>query len=111
LGVDHELCALARGRELVGLALWQPFFAGRDVPVVEAEFVPLDAGPGIVHLARAHGAEDAELCRRLGIAGENDVDGAGRFAADLPEIGGLTLADGIARIVAKLRADGTLVRE
>lgn len=111
LGVDHALCALARGRELVGLALGQPFFAGRDVPVVEAEFVTLDAGTGIVHLAPAHGAEDAELCRRLGIAGENVVDGAGRFAADLPEIGGLPLADGIARIVAKLRADGTLVRE
>ncbi|AJY40429.1 isoleucine--tRNA ligase [Burkholderia humptydooensis] len=111
LGIGYELCALAQGRDLVGLALGQPFFAGRDVPVVAAEFVTLDAGTGIVHLAPAHGAEDAELCRRLGMTGENVVDGAGRFVADLPEIGGLALDEGVARIVAKLRSDGALVRE
>ncbi|MDN7674468.1 isoleucine--tRNA ligase [Burkholderia oklahomensis] len=110
-GIDHELCAQAPGRDLVGLALEQPFFGERDVPVVAAEFVTLDAGTGIVHLAPAHGAEDAELCRRLGIGGENVVDGAGRFVADLPGIGGLPLDEGVARIVARLRADGALLRE
>ncbi|MDP9602844.1 UNVERIFIED_ORG: isoleucyl-tRNA synthetase [Variovorax paradoxus] len=109
-GVEHELCAVAPGADLVGLVLKHPL-RDVDVPVVAADFVSLETGTGLVHLAPAHGAEDFELCRGLGIAGDNVIDGAGRFVASLPAIGGMSLEEGSKAILEILKADGSLLRQ
>lgn len=108
LGVEHALVAVARGIDLVGLRLKHPWHDGA-VPVVAADFVSLDTGTGLVHLAPAHGAEDFELCRGLGIGGDNAIDGAGRFVASLPLIGGMALEEGSQAILDTLAAQGALL--
>ncbi|MFM9926375.1 isoleucine--tRNA ligase [Variovorax sp. H27-G14] len=110
LGTDHELCAVALGSALVGLMLAHPLLEA-EVPVVAADFVSLDTGTGLVHLAPAHGAEDFELCRGLGISGDNVIDGAGRFVPGLPTLGGMALQEGSAAIFEMLAANGALLRQ
>ncbi|MBN8752341.1 MULTISPECIES: isoleucine--tRNA ligase [Variovorax] len=110
LGIDHELCAVAPGLDLVGLRLKHPLL-DTEVPLVAADFVSLDTGTGLVHLAPAHGAEDFELCRSLGIGGENVIDGAGRFVAGLPMVGGMGLEEGSKLILDMLQADGSLLKQ
>lgn len=110
MGVDHELCAVAPGADLVGLRLKHPLL-DTEVPLVAADFVSLDTGTGLVHLAPAHGAEDFELCRSLGLSGDNVIDGAGRFVAGLPAIGGMGLEEGSKLILDMLKADGSLLRQ
>jgi|CZKU01.1.fsa_nt_gi isoleucyl-tRNA synthetase len=74
LGCGLEVEREMRGRDLVGLAYEPPFdlFAGdvagfEDVVwrVVAADFVTLDAGTGVVHLAPAFGEDDHEVHRKL----------------------------------------------
>ncbi|MGJ7566240.1 isoleucine--tRNA ligase [Variovorax sp. GB1R11] len=110
LGVAHEPCAVAPGIDLVGLMLAHPWLAA-EVPVVAADFVSLDTGTGLVHLAPAHGAEDFELCRGLGITGDNVIDGAGQFVAGLPAVGGMALQEGSKAILETLAANGALLRQ
>ncbi|MFZ3117223.1 MAG: isoleucine--tRNA ligase [Variovorax sp.] len=109
-GVGHELLAVAPGIDLVGLMLKHPLL-DIAVPVVAADFVSLDTGTGLVHLAPAHGADDFELCRGLGITGDNAVDGTGRFVPGLPVIGGMALQEGSQAILDMLKADGSLLRQ
>ena len=45
------------GRALTGLVARHPWI-DRDVPVVAADFVAMDAGTGLVHIAPGHGEED-----------------------------------------------------
>lgn len=108
LGVAHELLAVAHGIDLVGLQLKHPWHDSA-VPVVAADFVSLETGTGLVHLAPAHGGEDFELCRSLGITGDNAIDGAGRFMTSLPVIGGMTLEEGSQAILDTLKKQGALL--
>lgn len=108
--IAHELRAVAPGIDLVGAMLKHPLH-DNAVPMVAADFVSLDTGTGLVHLAPAHGAEDFELCRGLGIAGDNVIDGAGRFVPGLPVIGGMSLEEGSRTILEMLKADGSLLRQ
>ena len=109
-GIEHELRAVAPGIELAGAQLKHPL-QDIAVPMVAADFVSLDTGTGLVHLAPAHGAEDFELCRGLGITGDNVIDGAGRFVPGLPVIGGMALEEGSKAILEMLKADGSLLRQ
>lgn len=62
---------------------------GRDAPlqpVVQADFVTADSGSGLVHIAPGHGADDYELCLKLGIPAIAPVDDHGRFTDEaLPD--------------------------
>ncbi|MDF1523607.1 MAG: isoleucine--tRNA ligase, partial [Trueperaceae bacterium] len=97
-GTPHEVLATCRGADLVG-ARYLPLLRGRpdaaDAPdlegwrVVADDFVTLDDGTGVVHLAPAYG--DLEVGRRHGLPTYWSVDLTG---AVLPE-------------VAPFEADGT----
>ena len=89
-GVPHEVLATCRGRDLVG-ATYRPLLRGRpdeaDAPdlvgwrVVADDFVTLDDGTGIVHLAPAYG--DLDVGRRHGLPTRWSVDLTGHV---LPEV-------------------------
>src|SRR5262245_32222668 len=51
------------GRGLAGTVCRHPWIE-RDSPVVTADFVAMDTGTGLVHIAPGHGEEDYELGRR-----------------------------------------------
>ncbi|MEX2537716.1 MAG: isoleucine--tRNA ligase [Actinomycetota bacterium] len=106
------------GRDLVGLRYQAPFDYARnkigDDPnawnVLAAEFVNVDEGTGIVHLAGAFGADDLEAVRSAGIRIYNPVDASGRFDASVPEYTGTFVKDADSDIVERLRASARLVR-
>ena len=52
--------------------------------VVAADFVSLEDGTGVVHLAPAFGPEDLEIGRREGWATFKPLDGEGRFTDEAP---------------------------
>ncbi len=107
---DVTLLATIEGTELEGLALAHPWLA-KTVPVILGRHVTLDLGTGLVHTAPAHGLDDFEAGRRYGLALTALVDEGGRFLPDVPEVGGLDLAEANPRIVALLRQRGALVHD
>jgi isoleucyl-tRNA synthetase len=81
------------------------------VPVILADFVSLDAGVGLVHIAPGHGHDDFVIGMKYGLKVDNPVDGDGRFHADTPLVGGLSIWDGNTRVIEALTTNGRLLAE
>jgi len=102
------ILARFQGAVLEGLALRHPFYA-RDVPVILADYVTLDAGTGAVHTAPAHGQDDYQSGLRYQLPVDNPVDGRGVYVPGTPLLAGVHITDGNGRIVELLRENGQLL--
>ena len=98
------------GRRSTGMVARHPWI-DRDAPVLTADFVAMDAGTGLVHIAPGHGEEDYELGRRAGLKIYNPVDDDGRFIAEVAHFAGQTVWEANPRIIEHLRAAGALVAQ
>ena len=96
LGEGWHVLAEFDGASLAGAA-YEPPFSLVDMPgghrVVTAGFVTAGEGTGLVHLAPAFGADDLDAGRQHGLPVVNPVRPDGRFAGDLPLVGGLPVRD------------------
>lgn len=102
------------GADLVGrrYAPLFPFFA--DTPnafrVIAGDFVELDGGTGIVHLAPAFGEDDMRVCAEEGIPVVDPVDLSGNFMDVVAPYSGKNVFDANKDIIRDLKADGRVLR-
>jgi isoleucyl-tRNA synthetase len=109
-GLTGEVIARCPGQALERIEFAHPF-AERRSPVYLGDYVTLDSGTGVVHSAPAYGVEDFLSCRRYGMTDAQilqPVLGDGRYAASLPEFGGLSIWEANPKIIERLRATGAL---
>ncbi len=59
------------------------------VRVMPADFVTVEAGTGLVHIAPSHGLDDFNLGKQYGLEVPYTVEPDGRYASSLPLFGGL----------------------
>ncbi len=113
LGDDVEVVARYLGRDLE-LMPYQPPFELVDIPdahyVVLADYVSVEDGTGLVHLAPAFGAEDLAASRRYSLPVVNPIGPDGRFDADVPLVGGEFFKKADAALVDDLQARGLMYR-
>ncbi|MBC7221817.1 isoleucine--tRNA ligase [Candidatus Bipolaricaulota bacterium] len=112
LGEGAEVLREFPGRELLGRT-YQPLYPlARDgaYRVVAGEFVSMEEGTGIVHIAPAFGEEDYELGRRENLPMLQPVDRAGKFTGEFPLCAGLFVKDADPKIIEDLEARGRLFR-
>jgi isoleucyl-tRNA synthetase len=100
------------GSKLEGLTAQHPFLP-RTSSILTADFVTMDTGTGLVHIAPGHGEDDYSLGRKHGLQILSPVDDHGRYTdeAGLPELTGKYVFDANADIVALLREKGMLISE
>src|SRR5262249_10281141 len=98
------------GTDLEGTVCRHPWI-DRNVPVVRADFVAMDTGTGLVHIAPGHGEEDYELGRKVGLRIYNPVDDDGRFVHEVEHFAGMTVWEANPRIVEHLRAARALAAD
>ena len=55
-----------------------------DVPMLDARFVTLEQGTGIVHCAPSHGPDDFNLCLKHNIPSKYTVDNSGYYTDEIP---------------------------
>jgi isoleucyl-tRNA synthetase len=96
------------GAVLEGLKLNHPWLE-KQVPVVLAEHVTLEAGTGAVHTAPAHGQEDFQVGLRYGLPVDNPVTGTGHFRAGTELVAGLSVKAAGPVIIEALRGRGLLL--
>ncbi len=60
-----------------------------DVPMLEADFVTLEQGTGIVHCAPSHGPDDFNLCLKHGMKAIETVNNDGRYTKNIPIFEGI----------------------
>ena len=115
LGTDAEIVADVPAASLVG-ARYEPPFTLLDVEgdraftVVADDFVTVDDGSGIVHLAPAFGEIDREIGEREGLPIVNPVNDAARFDVVLGEqFAGRFVKDTDPELIDDLTARGKVV--
>jgi isoleucyl-tRNA synthetase len=104
------VAATMPGQDLQGLAYRHPWIE-RTGKVAGGDFVAVDTGTGLVHIAPGHGEEDYDLGKALGLKIYNPVDDDGRFVPEVEHFAGLTVWDANPKIVEHLRRAGALVAE
>ena len=75
------------GAEFYGTKCEHPFQAigyNFDVPMLDARFVTLEQGTGIVHCAPSHGPDDFNLCLKHNIPSKYTVDNSGYYTSEVP---------------------------
>jgi isoleucyl-tRNA synthetase len=113
LGAGWHVLATVRGAELIGAKYDRPF-GMVDIPdahvVVAGDFVTTEDGTGLVHIAPAFGADDMEVSRLNGLPVVNPVRPDGRFADDIPLVGGMFFKDADKPLTMDLAERGLLFR-
>jgi isoleucyl-tRNA synthetase len=103
-----------KGSALVGRR-YQPlfdFFADHPnaFQVCAADYVTIEDGTGIVHIAPAFGEEDKVVTDAAGIAVVNPVNESGRFIAPVTPYLDMQVFDANPQVIKDLRAAGRVVR-
>ena len=76
-----------KGSELKDTICSHPFVKMNfdyNVPMLDAQFVNLEQGTGIVHCAPSHGPDDYNLCLKNNIPSLYTVDNAGLYTKEIP---------------------------
>jgi isoleucyl-tRNA synthetase len=112
--VVHTVLETFRGHTLEGKRFHHPLAKadagyGFTVPVMLGEFVTMEAGTGIVHMAPGHGEDDFALCKAHGIAVPDTVDADGTYYANVPLFGGLHVYKAADPVCKALQDAGALL--
>lgn len=111
---DAELLKVVKGRDMVGME-YEPLFdyvvpEGKSHFVTSADFVSLEDGTGIVHIAPAFGQDDHELCEAEGVTLVNPVDLTGKFTDEVTAYEGKFVKEADPFIIEDLEERGDLLR-
>ena len=74
-----------------------------QVPMLDAQFVTLEQGTGIVHCAPSHGPDDFNLCLKHGIKSVDTIDDDGRYTKYIPKFEGIHIFKADEIIIEKLK--------
>jgi isoleucyl-tRNA synthetase len=111
LGEGWHITERFTGSQLAG-ATYQPPFNLIEIPdahrVVTGTFVTAEDGTGLVHIAPAFGADDMATGRAHSLPLVNPILPDGRFAEDVPLVGGLFFKSADARLIDDLSERGLL---
>ncbi|MDQ7794975.1 MAG: isoleucine--tRNA ligase [bacterium] len=119
LGEGYRPLARTRGEELLGVRYQPPFefFVERAggseaaFTVLPGDFVTMEEGTGLVHLAPAFGEDDMRMGVDYGLPVFQPVDARGCFTGEVPDYQGEFVKEADPRITADLAAAGRLYRE
>lgn len=108
----YEVIETYLGQDLVGTE-YEPLFPyakpdKKAFYVVEADYVTLTDGTGIVHIAPAFGEDDAQVGRRYDLPFVQLVNDQGCFTEEVEGLAGVFVKDGDKEILKRLEESGKL---
>ena len=101
---------MVAGKDLVGLKYYHPL-TQRENPVIWTDFVTMDAGVGVVHIAPGHGEEDAQAGKQWNLDTFCPVDEKGCYTKDAGVFPGMHVFEANPLMVKKLDELGALIKE
>ena len=103
-----------KGSEFKGTICSHPFNNLKfdyDVPMLDAQFVNLDQGTGIVHCAPSHGPDDFNLCLKNNIPSNYTVDNSGLYTKEIPHFTNTHIFKADPLIIEKLKEQKKLLKD
>ena len=82
-----------------------------DVPMLDARFVNLEQGTGIVHCAPSHGPDDFNLCLKNNIPSRYTVDNAGLYTDEVPYFNKTHVFKADPIVIEKLKEENKLLKD
>lgn len=113
---EYEIIERCKGKDLEDLK-YEPLFdfakieGGEAHKVITAEFVTLDEGTGIVHIAPAFGEVDYEVCVEKELGFSQPVSIGGFFTDEVPPLEGMFVKDANKLIIEMMKEKGVLYKE
>ena len=116
VGEGVEVLETRKGSELVGIRYEPPFRyaepqGGPAWQVIDADFVSLDSGSGLVHLAPAFGEDDFRVCKEKGMGFLQLMKPDGTFPDEVTDFAGRFCKEADRDIIRNLRTRGVLFKE
>ncbi|MHA1917553.1 MAG: isoleucine--tRNA ligase [Candidatus Ranarchaeia archaeon] len=110
-----EIKKAYQGKDLKNIK-YERLFEGKSVDkkgfyVVSADFVSVENGSGIVHIAPAFGEDDYQIGRKYDLPLVQPVDDQGKFTNDIPWLSGKFVKDADSLIIDNLRDRKLLIRK
>ena len=81
-----------------------------DVPMLDAQFVNLEQGTGIVHCAPSHGPDDFNLCLKNNIPSSYTVDNSGLYTKEIPFFTNTHIFKADPMVIEKLKEQSKLLK-
>ena len=100
------------GKDFKGAICSHPFSKigfDYDIPMLDANFVTLEQGSGIVHCAPSHGPDDFNLCLKNNIKAEETVDDDGKYTKHVPTFEGIHIFKANKIVIEKLKEQKKLL--
>ncbi|MEK6653508.1 MAG: isoleucine--tRNA ligase [Nitrospirota bacterium] len=110
IGLNGKILAKVSGKGLEGMFVLHPFIQ-RTSRAVLGEFVSLEEGTGIVHIAPGHGEDDYKTGLKYGLDIYAPVDDKGKFTKAVPELEGQFVFKANAAIIEILKNKNALIKE
>ncbi len=108
--LDAKKVSAVRGESLVGLKYYHPLTQKQN-PIIWTDFVTMDAGVGIVHIAPGHGEDDFRAGKQWGLDVFCPVDEKGCYTKDAGVFEGMHVFEANPLMVKKLAELGSLIKE
>ncbi len=99
-----------KGDRLIGISARHPFIE-RLSKVVAGDFVSVEEGTGIVHIAPGHGEDDYEIGLKYGLEVYAPVDKYGKFTKQVEGLAGQFVFKANTQIIDTLKKKDALIRE
>ena len=109
---DYKILHSLKGAKLSGAKCYHPFKQygyDFDVPLLDAEFVTLEQGTGIVHIAPSHGPDDFNLGLKNNIRAENTIDDNGHYTNVIKKFEGIHIFKADKIIIEELQINNSLL--
>jgi isoleucyl-tRNA synthetase len=105
---NYDIVKVWRGRDFEGIICSHPFME-RDSVGICANFVTLEEGTGIVHIAPGHGEEDYQIGLKYKLPVLAPVDDKGKFNEEVPQFSGVDVFSSNKLIIEKLKNSSSLL--
>jgi len=109
-GVNVTKVGCVAGEKLVGQKYFHPL-TQKENPVIWTDFVTMDAGVGVVHIAPGHGEEDYQAGKQWKLETFCPVDEKGCYTKDAGVFEGMHVFEANPLMVKKLNELGALIKE
>jgi isoleucyl-tRNA synthetase len=109
----YKILKTFKGKNLAGTICSHPFLKmdfHYDVPMLDAQFVNLEQGTGIVHCAPSHGPDDYNLCLKNNIPSQYTVDNAGLYTKEIPYFTNTHIFKADPIVIEKLKEQNKLLK-
>ena len=110
IGLIGTVITKKLGRDLEGMEVQHPFIERRSKGVL-GDFVSLEEGTGVVHIAPGHGEDDYEVGLKYGLEIYAPVDDGGKFTKQAGDLQGQFVFKANAVIIETLKTKNALIKE